>query len=132
MTRINHMAVNFVESIPVQLEAGVLYVSIDYRTMSHLCACGCGRRVATPIRPHPHGWTVAYDGANATVSPSVGLLKLPCRSHYFIDRGRVRWLPAEDELDTADDSHTPEQAPKPWQRGLPKWSQRWGGWRVRA
>lgn len=120
MTRIDRIAVNFVESIPVELEHGVLYVSIDYRTMSHLCACGCGRRVATPIRPSPHGWTMAYDGATVSVSPSVGLLKLPCRSHYFIDRGRVHWLPAEDEPDFADDSRTPESTRTFWRRFLPQ------------
>jgi hypothetical protein len=31
------------------------------------------------------------------VSPSVGLVRLPCRSHYFIDSGRVQWLAPEDQ-----------------------------------
>lgn len=89
----------FVDAVPAALDEGILYISLPYRTMSHLCACGCGRRVATPIRPAPRGWAFSYDGENASVRPSVGLVKLPCKSHYIIDRGRVIWLPIEDEAD---------------------------------
>ena len=39
----------FVNTMPSELEEGVLYISIPYRTASHLCACGCGERVVTPI-----------------------------------------------------------------------------------
>ena len=41
----------FVEFIPKHLEPGVLYVSEKYRTASHLCACGCGEKVVTPLSP---------------------------------------------------------------------------------
>lgn len=120
MTRIDHIAASFVESIPAQLEPGILYVSIGYRTMSHLCACGCGRRVATPIRPRPQGWTVAYDGINVSISPSVGLAKLPCRSHYFIDRGRVLWMPTEESVHVRE-RHDRSKRTEPIWRRLFRW-----------
>ena len=40
----------FVEFIPENLKPGVLYISIEYSTSSHLCPCGCGQKVITPIR----------------------------------------------------------------------------------
>lgn len=97
--RVDRLEPTFVDTIPATLEEGVVYISVPYRTASHLCACGCGRRIATPIRPSPRGWTIAYDGDNVSLHPSVGLLKLPCRSHYIVDRGRVVWLPYEDAID---------------------------------
>lgn len=93
--RVRRLAASFVEKIPAQLDAGILYISLAYRTASHLCACGCGRRIATPIRPSPHGWTIEYNGENVSLHPSVGLSELPCNSHYIVDQGRVVWLPAE-------------------------------------
>lgn len=96
---VDRLEPTFIETIPTTLEEGMLYISIPYRTASHLCACGCGRRIATPIRPSPRGWSITYDGDNVSLRPSVGLLKLPCRSHYIIDSGRVVWLPYEDTID---------------------------------
>jgi len=41
----------FVEFIPAKPEEGILYISIEYKTATHLCACGCGERVVTPLSP---------------------------------------------------------------------------------
>ena len=41
----------FVEFIPDELEQGKIYISIRFATASHLCLCGCGNKVVTPIRP---------------------------------------------------------------------------------
>ena len=79
----------FVEFIPEELEEGVLYVSIPYATAVHLCACGCGREVPTPISPTD--WKMIFDGATVSLDPSIGNWSFPCRSHYWIRRGRVRW-----------------------------------------
>ena len=79
----------FVELIPRELDPGVLYISIRYRTASHLCACGCGNRVVTPIKPPK--WHLYFDGASVSLWPSIGLWQLPCRSHYWIEHGKVRW-----------------------------------------
>ena len=39
----------FVESIPADVDAGTLYVSIEFRTSMHLCPCGCGNEVVATI-----------------------------------------------------------------------------------
>ena len=79
----------FVEFVPEQLEEGVLYVSIAYCTAAHQCLCGCGQRVVTPLSPTD--WELSFDGRAISLYPSIGSWALPCRSHYWISRGRVRW-----------------------------------------
>jgi len=79
----------FVEFIPEQLEDGVLYVSQRYGTAMHLCCCGCGSEVVTPL--NPAGWTLDIVNGGVTLRPSIGNWSLPCRSHYLIRRGRVVW-----------------------------------------
>lgn len=79
----------FVETIPEVLDEGRLYISLRYRTASHLCACGCGSRAVTPIKPTK--WSVTYDGETVSLSPSIGRWQLPCKSHYWIRRNGVDW-----------------------------------------
>lgn len=78
----------FVESFPTPLRSGELYVSTRFSSAAHLCACGCGREVVTPLSP-AH-WAIKFDGA-VSMWPSVGNWTFPCRSHYIIDRGHIRW-----------------------------------------
>jgi len=78
----------YTEFIPSELETGRLYVSFQYSTASHLCACGCGRRVVTPLGAAD--WTLRFDGA-VTLHPSIGNGQWPCRSHYWIRGDRVVW-----------------------------------------
>jgi len=86
----------FVEDMPEELEAGVLYVSMRYATAVHLCACGCGREVVTPLSPAQ--WKMTFDGETVSLSPSIGSWGLPCRSHYFITKGEtVEALPWSDD-----------------------------------
>ena len=87
--RINHLLPTFVGTIPPQLEEGHLYVSLRYRTVTHLCACGCGVEVNTPL--HPTGWAITYDGVTVSLWPSVGNWSEECRSHYVIEKNVVRW-----------------------------------------
>jgi hypothetical protein len=79
----------FVEYIPDRLDEGVLYLSMEFATASHACACGCGREVVTPLSPV--GWQMRYDGENVSLEPSIGNWSYPCRSHYWIKGGHVRW-----------------------------------------
>lgn len=79
----------FVESMPSQLEQGKLYISTRYRTSVHLCACGCGNKVVTPLRPGR--WTLVFDGDSVSLWPSIGSWQFRCRSHYFIENNGVRW-----------------------------------------
>lgn len=72
----------FVDSIPANLQDGVLYVCIKHHIISHLCACGCGHRVDTPIAPDE--WRLAYDGETVSLWPSIGNYDISCRSHYYM------------------------------------------------
>jgi hypothetical protein len=79
----------FVETIPDRLDDGVIYVSVSYATVLHLCCCGCGSEVVTPLSPD--SWSVTFDGQSVSLRPSIGNWSFPCRSHYWIDRNTVRW-----------------------------------------
>jgi hypothetical protein len=81
----------FVEYIPDELEDGVIYVSMDYATAAHKCACGCGSEVITPFSPTD--WRLTFDGETVSLRPSIGNWSFPCQSHDWIERGRIRWAP---------------------------------------
>jgi hypothetical protein len=79
----------FCEFIPENLVEGVVYVSVTYGTASHLCCCGCGSRVVTPITPTD--WRLSFDGETISLQPSIGNWSLPCQSHYWIRDNQVEW-----------------------------------------
>ncbi len=79
----------FVEFIPKQKEEGILYISLEYGTVVHKCACGCGLDVITPITPHD--WKIIYDGETISLHPSIGNWAYKCRSHYWIKNNNVIW-----------------------------------------
>ncbi len=91
MSRTNRIKAAFVEFIPKALEPGVLYISTKYQTATHLCCCGCGNKVVTPLKPG--GWTVRIHGDKVSLFPSIGNWSLPCQSHYWIRSNRVDWAP---------------------------------------
>lgn len=84
------LAPAFTKSIPVALEPGTLHISMEYQTAVHLCACGCGVKVVTPLGPND--WILTFDGT-VSLHPSVGNGQQACRSHYYIRNDRVDWLP---------------------------------------
>jgi hypothetical protein len=79
----------FSEYIPAELDEGTLYISMDYATAVHLCACGCRSKVVTPFGPAD--WQLTFDGT-VTLSPSIGNGQLPCRSHYYIHHDHIQWV----------------------------------------
>lgn len=83
---------DFVECVPDRLEDGVLYISLQYATAVHRCACGCGHEVVTPFSPTD--WSMIFDGQAVSLAPSIGNWSFPCRSHYWVERGRVVWAPS--------------------------------------
>ena len=85
----NALTPEFVEFIPSTLQEGVLYVSLAYSTASHLCCCGCGKEVVTPLSPTD--WKLVCDGETVSLEPSIGNWSFACRSHYWIRRNRVHW-----------------------------------------
>lgn len=87
MIRHKRLEHRFVENIPDRLEAGILYVSMEYATSAHSCCCGCGEEVVAPFTPTD--WKMTFDGETISLRPSIGNWTLKCRSHYVIERGRV-------------------------------------------
>ena len=81
------MVAKLVENLPENLDNGVLYVSTEHAVASHKCACGCGRETVTPLSPTD--WQ--FDSRTISLKPSVGNWNFPCRSHYWINNGTVRW-----------------------------------------
>ncbi len=78
-----------VQTMPALLEPGVLYVSEEFETAAHLCACGCGSKVRTPLGPTE--WQFTDHPQGPSLRPSIGNWQRPCKSHYWIDRGKVEW-----------------------------------------
>ena len=79
-----------VHYMPKTLAPGVLYVSEEFGAAAHLCACGCGAKVRTPLGPT--AWSLEESRSGVpTLRPSVGNWQLPCRSHYLINNGEVVW-----------------------------------------
>lgn len=106
----------FVEEVPATLPEGVLFVSTDYATAVHLCACGCGVKVVTPLAPSE--WSITFNGAAVGLSPSIGNWSFPCRSHYWIRDGWViraaQWSDRKIQANRdADKPHTQDPMPVP-------------------
>lgn len=84
-----HFRHQLVECIPTQLDGQTLYVTLEHNTCIHLCACGCGEEVVTPLSPSD--WKLTYNGTGITLYPSIGNWIFNCRSHYWIREGRIVW-----------------------------------------
>lgn len=89
MTQVLTLTHQFVEFIPDKLADGTIYISVKYATAAHMCCCGCGQEVVTPIAPT--GWSLTFDGKTISLNPSIGNWSYPCKSHYWIIRNRVQW-----------------------------------------
>lgn len=87
MIRYVRLTHKFVTNIPHSLEPGVLYISIEYATAIHLCCCGCGEQIVTPLTPTD--WALTFDGESVSLWPSIGNWSFACRSHYVIERSEV-------------------------------------------
>ncbi len=90
--KLRQVTPEFVDEIPHKLEPGKLYVCCRYRAVKHLCACGCGVAINTPL--HPTGWTLICDGVSVSLWPSIGNWSEGCQSHYWIRNSRIEWAPA--------------------------------------
>lgn len=78
-----------VRAMPARLEPGVLYVSEEFETAAHLCACGCGSKVRTPLAAAE--WQFMDHPRGPSLYPSIGNWQRPCQSHYRICRGEIEW-----------------------------------------
>jgi hypothetical protein len=88
-----------VQYVPKELSPGILYVSEKYSVAAHLCACGCGNKVVTPLGPAE--WSFTEKTGQASLWPSVGNWQLPCRSHYVIGNGHIHWAGAWSDAQVA-------------------------------
>jgi hypothetical protein len=88
----NTLSPKFVNSIlrREQMDNGVIYISMEYSTAIHKCACGCGNEVVTPFSPTD--WELIFDGT-VSLYPSIGNWSFPCQSHYWITKNRIKWAP---------------------------------------
>lgn len=77
----------FVKYFPDSMDEGVLYVSEEFATAGHLCCCGCGEEVITPLNQAQ--WQLIKSGVGVSLHPSVGNWKFACQSHYWIRNNRV-------------------------------------------
>lgn len=81
----------FLEYIPNELEEGILYISREYKTVIHLCVCGCKNKTVTPI--NKGGWVLTEEDGKVSLSPSIGNYSFPCRSHYVITKNVANFIP---------------------------------------
>jgi Family of unknown function (DUF6527) len=100
----------FVEFMPKTLDEGVLYISMTYATASHICFCGCGKKVVTPVSPTD--WRMTFNGDSVSLDPSVGNWSYPCRSHYILRGNRVIWAGAmtDSEIRTVREGDAQDKA----------------------
>ena len=87
--KLRQITPEFVSEIPKGLDPEKLYVCCRYRAVKHLCACGCGAEINTPL--HPTAWTLMCDGVSVSLTPSIGNWSEKCQSHYWITNNRVQW-----------------------------------------
>ena len=113
MKRFRH---RFVEFMPERLESDVIYVSTRFSLVSHMCACGCGEEVVTPLSSRE--WQLIYDGESVSLFPSIGNWKFQCRSHYWIEQDkavRAFCIQCTDSQDPFNEREIEEQAePDDW------------------
>jgi len=86
ITKLNHV---FIDTIPDELEEGILYISLRFRVIMHSCCCGCKNKVVTPLSPAR--WKMTFDGKTISLSPSIGNWNFDCESHYWITNSDVEW-----------------------------------------
>lgn len=87
--KLSAIRLQHVQYMPKQLEPGILYVALEYGAAAHLCACGCGTKIRTPLDLTE--WALTEGPEGPSLSPSVGNWQQPCQSHYVIKNGKILW-----------------------------------------
>jgi hypothetical protein len=92
MTKMYDIRPVFVDRIPKAMEDGVIYISKKFSTAAHNCACGCGTKIMTPLKPGR--WRMEERDDVVSISPSIGNWSSACQSHYWIEGNRINWAHA--------------------------------------
>lgn len=103
----NRIALQRIKYLPRELAPGILYVSQEFAVAGHLCACGCGNKVITPLGPAE--WTFRQRNGRPSLHPSIGNWQLLCRSHYVIVDGQIHWGDQWSDAQVAAGRHVEEQ-----------------------
>lgn len=111
-----HIELEQVYYIPKDLMPGVLYVSEEFEIALHLCPCGCGAKIRTPLGPTE--WTLEKTEGGPTLLPSIGNWQQACQSHYWIRRGEVIWSTAWTPEEIADGRHEEEERRRAYYEAL--------------
>jgi hypothetical protein len=139
MPRLKQITHEFVTFMPTILQSGVAYVSMEYATVIHMCCCGCGNKVVTPLAPGR--WHLTFDGESISLTPSIGNWSFPCQSHYWIHQDKVIWDKAFSQVRIAagraadrrdmqfsqsqsvqEAGTAPAKLKEPWWRRVLRWS----------
>jgi len=59
-----------------------IYISNEYKTVVHLCLCGCGNLSVTPL--NKDGWNMIEKDGKVSFTPSILNNNCPNRYHYII------------------------------------------------
>ena len=80
----------YVESIPdtKDMKQGILYISEEYQTSSHLCLCGCGCLTVLPFGEN--FWSLFKDGEKISITPSIS--NPICKAHYIINKNKANFI----------------------------------------
>ena len=109
--------------MPQDLSPGVLYVSEEFGAVAHLCACGCGTKVRTPLGPTE--WSLEETDDGPTLRPSVGNWQQTCQSHYLITAGEVVWAEPWTAEEIADGRRREEERRRRYYDSLLRRLWRW-------
>lgn len=85
----SNIQLKYVDTMPIDLVEGILYVSKEFQVAIHLCPCGCLNKIVTPLDDCE--WDFHDDNGKPTLYPSVGNWQIPCKSHYWIKSGAIEW-----------------------------------------
>jgi hypothetical protein len=94
--KLNTIQPIFCKFVPEELEYGKVYISEEYNTSSHLCACGCKNLTVLPIgNPNDGEFWIMTNIENKIVSfhPSIGNHHSACptKAHYYIVNNKIVW-----------------------------------------
>lgn len=98
MARINEFTnVRYAGYITDDPKEGEVIISHRFRTLAHLCPCGCGNVIHIPFStpkdaPDPNRWLLTEDEGTITLSPSLLNLSCPNRAHYFVEDNQIKWV----------------------------------------